>query len=47
MDNGQTTVDSLFFSNAQLVGVVPEPATLALMSLGLTIPLYVMRRRKS
>ena len=47
MDNGQTTVDSVFFSNAQLVGVVPEPTTLALMGLGLTIPLYVIRRRKS
>jgi hypothetical protein len=37
---------NVYFDNADL-HAVPEPGTLALMSLGLAIPLYVIRRRKS
>ncbi len=45
MDNGQTSPDIVYFDNAILS--VPEPTTLALLSLGLAVPLYVIRRRKS
>ena len=46
MDNGQTAQDNVYFDNATLT-VVPEPSTLALLSLGLAVPFYFIRRRKS
>ncbi|HXR49309.1 MAG TPA: PEP-CTERM sorting domain-containing protein [Candidatus Limnocylindrales bacterium] len=45
MDNGQTTTDNVYFDNAVLVAV-PEPATIALLGMGLALPLYLIRRRK-
>ena len=46
MDNGQTTVDQLYFDNASLVPT-PEPSTLALIGLGATAVLASIRRRKN
>ena len=45
MDNGQTATDNVYFDNAVLVAV-PEPATIALLGMGLALPLYLIRRRK-
>ena len=45
MDNGQTAQDNVYFDNAVLT--VPEPSTLALLSLGLAVPFYFIRRRNS
>ena len=45
MDNGQVTPDIVYFDNAMLT--VPEPSTVALLSLGLAVPFYFIRRRKS
>jgi len=45
MDNGQTSPDYLFFDNATLTGVVPEPSVLALLGMGLAIPFYFIRRK--
>ena len=46
MESGaQTASDYLYFDNANLVAV-PEPATVALLGMGLALPLYVIRRRK-
>jgi hypothetical protein len=46
MDNGQTSPDIAFFDNASLIAV-PEPSTLALLGMGLAVPFYFIRRRKS
>jgi hypothetical protein len=44
MESGaQTASDYLYFDNATLV---PEPATIALLGMGLAFPLYLIRRRK-
>jgi PEP-CTERM motif len=45
MDNGQTSADTLYFDNAQLVPT-PEPTTLALAGLGGAFALSLIRRRK-
>jgi PEP-CTERM motif len=46
MESGnQTTSDYLYFDNASLTAV-PEPATIALLGMGLSLPLYLIRRRK-
>ena len=45
MDNGsQTATEHVYIDNAVLV--VPEPATIALLGMGLALPLYLIRRRK-
>jgi hypothetical protein len=46
MDNGQTTPENVYFDNASLTMVVPEPASLALVGMGLA-SFYLIRRRKS
>ena len=46
MDNGQATTENMYFDNASLVAI-PEPATLALLSMGLAVPFYFIRRRKA
>ncbi|HVU27534.1 MAG TPA: carbohydrate binding domain-containing protein [Verrucomicrobiae bacterium] len=45
MDDAQTTVDQMYMDNASLVAV-PEPTTMALVSMGLAVPFYLLRRRK-
>jgi hypothetical protein len=45
MDNGQTAQENVYFDNASLIAV-PEPATIALLGMGLALPLYLIRRRK-
>jgi hypothetical protein len=46
MENGsQTTTETVFFDNGALT-LVPEPATVALLGMGLAFPLYLIRRRK-
>ena len=46
MESGnQTASDYLYFDNANLTAV-PEPATIALLGMGLAFPLYLIRRRK-
>jgi hypothetical protein len=46
MENGtQTGTDTLYYDNGTLT-LVPEPATVALLGIGLSIPLYLIRRRK-
>jgi hypothetical protein len=47
MQNGQTATDTLYFDNAMLTQVVPEPSTLALAGLGGAALLSLIRRRKS
>lgn len=48
MDNGQTTVDQLYFDNASLTATpAPEPSTLALAGFGGAALLALIRRRKS
>jgi PEP-CTERM motif len=46
MDNGQTANDTVYFDNASLT-VVPEPATLSLVGVGLASSFLLIRRRKS
>ena len=44
-DNGTATAtENLYIDNAVLA--VPEPATIALLGMGLALPLYLIRRRK-
>jgi hypothetical protein len=46
MENGsQTTTETVYFDNGNLT-LVPEPATVALLGLGLAAPIYLIRRRK-
>ena len=46
MENGsQTGTDILYYDNGTLT-LVPEPATIALLGMGLALPLYLIRRRK-
>lgn len=45
MDYGQTAPDIAFFDNASLT--VPEPSSLALVAMGLGLPFFFLRRRKS
>lgn len=46
MENGsQTTTETVYFDNGSLT-LVPEPATIALLGIGLAFPLYLIRRRK-
>jgi hypothetical protein len=48
MDNGQTTVDQLYFDNASLTATpAPEPSTLALAGIGGAALLALIRRRKN
>ena len=44
-DGSQTGTDVCYFDNVSLVQV-PEPATIALLGMGLAFPLYLIRRRK-
>jgi hypothetical protein len=46
MDNGQTTTENMYFDNGSLVQVVPEPATLAIVGMGLASSFFLIRRRK-
>jgi hypothetical protein len=46
MENGSsTTIETIYADNGTLT-LVPEPATIALLGLGLSLPLYLIRRRK-
>ena len=45
MEANQTAADSVYFDNAAL-NAVPEPATVALLGLGLSLPIFASRRRK-
>ena len=46
MENGsQTTTETIYADNGTLT-LVPEPATIALLGMGLSLPLYLIRRRK-
>jgi hypothetical protein len=46
MENGSsTTIETIYADNGTLT-LVPEPATVALLGMGLAFPLYVIRRRK-
>jgi Carbohydrate binding domain/PEP-CTERM motif len=45
MDNAQITTENMYFDNASLTAVVPEPTILALLGAGLTFGL--LRRRNS
>jgi hypothetical protein len=45
MDNGQTVAENMYFDNASLVQVVPEPASLTLLGLGLAGALIWRRRQ--
>ena len=47
MDNGGNTVDNQYFDDAALTAPVPEPSSLALVTMGLAVPFYFIRRRKS
>jgi hypothetical protein len=43
-DNGQTTVEHAYFDDANLLSV-PEPSTLALLGMGLTVSFCLIHRR--
>jgi hypothetical protein len=45
MDNGQTAPDSVYFDDASLTAVVPEPSSFALLGLA-AVPFYFLRRRQ-
>ena len=44
MEANQTVAESVYFDNAVLD--VPEPGTIALLGMGVALPLYLIRRRK-
>jgi hypothetical protein len=45
MDSGaQTSAETIYWDNANMT-LVPEPSTLALLGMGLSIPFYFFRRR--
>ena len=45
-DNGSiAAIETMYDDNVSLT-LVPEPATIALLGMGLAFPLYLIRRRK-
>jgi len=47
MDDAQTTTENMYFDNASLVQVVPEPSSLAIAGMGLVSSFFLIRRRNS
>ncbi len=44
MDNGQTSVENVYFDNASLT-LAPEPSTLAILGMGMAAPFFLRRRK--